>query len=223
MRYRRYHYFTYLAGRTFQSFDHFLSMKLLQYITLISTVILFSCNSKQATQPWKYATNGKIYAHPIIDGDMIYIGSMDSTFYALDKESGELIWKFLTNATIQSTASAHKTAVYIKSGNSAYAIDKINGEVIWGFVDTSMQQTGKIDLWDFHSGSPAIHETRIYFGFQNGRLLGFDLESGNIEDEVLYGDTVAIKSGLKIHHGTLYFGGWNGKVYAYTLPFQPPK
>jgi outer membrane protein assembly factor BamB len=192
-------------------------MKFLQYLTLIFAIIFYSCNSKQAALLWKYSTKGKIYAHPIIDDEMIYVGSMDSMFYALEKESGELIWKVLTNAPIQSTACTSKKAVYIKSGNSAYAIDKLNGEVIWSFVDTSMQRTGKIDLWDYHSGSPIIYETLIYFGFQNGRLLGFDLENGIIEDEVLYGDTVAIKSGLKINNHTLYFGGWNGKVYAYNL------
>lgn len=192
-------------------------MKLSQYNWLILVIILSSCNSKQATQPWEYSTKGKIYAHPIINGEMIYIGSMDSIFYALDKESGELIWKFLTNAPIQSTACAYKNAIYIKSGNSAYAIDKLNGEVIWSFVDTSREPTGKIDSWDYHSGSPVIHDTIIYFGFQNGRLLGFNLENGIIQAEVLYGDTIAIKSGLKINNGTLYYGGWNGKVYAYNL------
>ena len=192
-------------------------MKLLQYIPLFLAIFLSSCNSKQAALPWKFSTAGKIYAHPVIHDDMIYIGSMDSTFYALDKESGELVWKVLTNAPIQSTACIYKKAVYIKSGNSAYGIDKLNGEVIWSFEDTTNHRSGKIDLWDYHSGSPAIYEGLIYYGFQNGRLLGFNLDSGIIEDEVLYGDTVVIKSGLLINNGTLYFGGWNGKVFAYNL------
>ncbi len=193
------------------------SKKLLQYATLISAIILFSCNSKQAALLWKYSTEGKIYAHPIIDGEMIYIGSMDSMFYAIDKESGELIWSFRTNAPIQSTACAYEKAVYIKSGNSAYALNKKNGAVIWSHIDPSMQQTGKMDPWDFHSGSAAIYESLVYFGFQNGRLLGFNIENGNIENEIVYGDTVAIKSGLLINAAILYFGGWNGKVYAYNL------
>jgi outer membrane protein assembly factor BamB len=192
-------------------------MKLIQYITVLLATVVFSCNSKQSTLPWTYSTKGKIFAHPIINGDMIYVGSMDSMFYALDKASGECIWSVRTNAPIQSAACTYKKAVYVKSGNSAFAINQKNGEMIWSYVDTSMQLTGKMDPWDFHSGSPVIHESLIYFGFPDGRVLGFDLKNGNIEDEVVYGDTVAIKSGLLINNGTLYFGGWNGKVYAYNL------
>jgi outer membrane protein assembly factor BamB len=192
-------------------------MKFLQNFTLLTAVILFSCNSKHTTLPWKYSTNGKIYANPIIIGETIYIGSMDSVFYALDKESGELIWSVRTNAPIQSTACANEKVVYFKSGNSTYALNQKDGAVIWSYIDTSMQQTGKMDPWDFHSGSPVIYKSLVYFGFQNGRLLGFNIENGNIENEIEYGDTVAIKSGLLIDGGILYFGGWNGKIYAYNL------
>ena len=192
-------------------------MKLTQYITLLLAIIIISCNEQDSRVLWKYSTKGKIYAHPIIAGDMIYFGSMDSSFYAINKENGEQIWSVPTNASIQSTAYAHEEAVYFKSGNSAYALNQTDGTEIWTYTDTSRQQTGKMDPWDFHSGSPAIYESRIYFGFQNGRLLGFNIGNGNIEHELVYGDTVAIKSGLLIDAGILYFGGWNGKVYAYNL------
>lgn len=192
-------------------------MKYTKYISIVLAIVTISCHAQQGSLHWKYSTEGKIYAHPIVAGDILYFGSMDSTFYALDMESGELIWTFHTHAPIQSSAYAHNKAVYLKSGNSAFALNQKNGAVIWSHIDTSMQQTGKMDPWDFHSGSPVIYESLIYFGFQNGRVLGFDLKNGNIEKEIVYGDTVAIKSGLLIHAGMLYFGGWNGKVYAYKL------
>jgi len=192
-------------------------MKHTQYITLLLGIVTISCNAQHSSVFWKYSTEGKIYAHPIIAGDRIYFGSMDSVFYALDIESGEVIWSVRTNAPIQSTACAHSKAVYLKSGNSAFALNQKNGAVIWSYIDTSIQQTGKMDPWDFHSGSPVIYESLIYFGFQNGRLLGFNIKNGNIEKEIVYGDTVAIKSGLLINAGKLYFGGWNGKVYAYNI------
>lgn len=192
-------------------------MKLAKYIVFLSGIVVVSCNSNLSGVLWEYSTEGKIYAHPIIADDMICFGSMDSMFYALDKESGEVIWSVRTHAPIQSAACSHKKAVYMKSGNSAFALNQKNGDVIWSYIDTTMRQTGKIDPWDFHSGSPVVYGSLIYFGFQNGRVLGFNIENGNIEDEILYGDTVAVKSGLLINAGTLYFGGWNGKVYAYNL------
>lgn len=192
-------------------------MRSIPYCTFLLAIVFYSCNSDESGLQWKYSTNGEIFAHPVIKGDMIFIGSMDSVFYALDKTSGERIWSVRTNAPIQSTALTYKKTVYIKSGNSAFAIGQKKGELIWSYAAKPMQQTGKMDPWDFHSGSPAINDSLIYFGFQNGQVLGFDLENGKIKDTIGYGEQVAIKSGLLISKDILYFGGWNGKVYAFNL------
>jgi len=45
----------------------------------------------EADVRWKYETGGRVYATPSIAGDMVYFGSGDHHFYALNTETGKQI------------------------------------------------------------------------------------------------------------------------------------
>jgi outer membrane protein assembly factor BamB len=62
-----------------------------------------------------------------------------------------------------------------------------------------------------------IHNGLIYFGFENGSILGFDLKTGEVKVDLQADDSASIKSGLIVDKDVLYFGDWNGKIYAFDL------
>lgn len=166
---------------------------------------------------WSFDTHEKILSHPVIDEDFIYFGSNDSIFYAVDIKTGEKVWSVKTNSTVQSKALIYNGIVYFKSANDIFALNKNTGQELWTAIDSDKTTVAQIDLWDYHSGAPAINNSNIYFGFGKGTVKGFDLETGEITMEIKIPDSSAIKSGLVIENSILYFGDWDGRIFAYNL------
>src|SRR5210317_130784 len=154
-------------------------MKIIIAIALMAGV--FSCFAQEEMVLWSFETKGKITSHPIIDGNQIFFGSQDSTFYSLDIISGDQIWSYKTKASIQSKALINNEIVYLKSGNDVYALNKNNGQEIWSSISKDETGAMQTDPWDYHSGAPAIYKSNIYFGLGNGKVKGFDLETGESE------------------------------------------
>jgi outer membrane protein assembly factor BamB len=49
---------------------------------------------------WKFATAGGIYSTPLIHENTLYIGSLDSNFYAIDVSTGTEQWHYKTENKI---------------------------------------------------------------------------------------------------------------------------
>lgn len=189
---------------------------LISLIAILITTLFVTAQQSSFIQ-WSFKTQGSILSHPIIDDGIIFFGSMDSVFYAVDVQTGKEVWSFKTQSSIQSEAIILKNKLYFKSGNDVFALNKRSGDIIWKVMSKEKRGVGKIDPWDYHSGAPAIYNSTIYFGLGNGELLGLDLEKGDIEKKMMSEDSASIKSGLFIDYPILYFGDWAGKIYAYNL------
>jgi len=68
-------------------------------------------------QPWFFQTGKGLFTTPVIDGDgMIYIGSADHYFYALNPD-GSLNWKYETGEIIDSAGALTSGAITFISGD----------------------------------------------------------------------------------------------------------
>ena len=83
-----------------------------------------------------------VHASPAIADGMVFIGSWDSYFYAIDAASGQEKWKFKTGEDhdtynqvgIQSSAAVADGIVYFGCRDShLYALDARSGEKKWAF------------------------------------------------------------------------------------------
>lgn len=69
---------------------------------------------------------------PAAYANMIYIGSMDHYFYALDTINGDKKWIFSTDGAITSSSLIHGGTIYFGSNDgNLYALDSTNGELKW--------------------------------------------------------------------------------------------
>ena len=120
-------------------------------LTILSVVLLASCTSKPPSAQWSFAAGGKILSHPVADDGMVVFGSNDSSFYALDAASGDLLWKFGTRSAIRGAALVHDDITYVVSGNDLYALSRTTGKEIWSFINANTSGTvsiaAKVDRW----------------------------------------------------------------------------
>ena len=123
---------------------------------------------------------------PAIAGGIVYFGSYDGKFYALDAATGQLKWKFETG------------------GERRYA-----GRHLHGLLPAGETMP---DPWDYFLSSPAVWNGAVYFGSGDDNVYALDAASGVLRWKFKTGDVV--HSSPAISGGTLYIGSWDTYLYA---------
>jgi len=161
------------------------------------------------TLKWRFETEYPQWGTPVADGDVIYLSSMDHRVYALNAQSGDLIWKTedLNGAIEGSPVVSEDGVIYIGTlGSSVVAVNSDDGSVIWQTPTTG---------WVF--GSPVIDKDSIIFGDLAGIVYSLDREDGSINWQV-QPDTSekkkAITEQLLLYQDALYFGTESGMFYS---------
>lgn len=151
---------------------------------------------------WKFETKDGIYSSPTVAGGIVYVGSRDGNFYALDSKTGQEKWRFETGNAVRSSSAIAKGVVYFGSHDgSLYAVESETGKEKWRF------KTGR-----GVESSPVIAEGLVYFGSFDGNLYAVESESGKEKWRFEKGDMVG--SSPAIADGTVYFGSYDGYLYA---------
>ena len=93
-------------------------------------------------------------------GGTVYSGNLDGHLYAVDLDSGELLWAFAARGEIKSSAAVSTGRVFFgdESGR-LYAVDATTGELAWTF-----------DAEGGITSSPHPHGDRVLFGSYDGRI-----------------------------------------------------
>jgi outer membrane protein assembly factor BamB len=175
---------------------------------------------------WKFHTGGRVVGSAAVVNGVVYVGSTDGAFYAIDAESRTQRWKFTTKAWEVSSAAVDGGVVYFLSyDGNFYALDAATGQVRWKFkTEGERHYTGTHlhylqpaiesmpDPWDFYLSSPAVWNGAVYFGSSDGNVYALDALSGVPKWKCKTGDVV--HSSPAIAEGTLYIGSWDRHLYA---------
>jgi outer membrane protein assembly factor BamB len=118
---------------------------------------------------WTTSTTGPIYGSPALDKELIFIGSQDQNFYALNQKDGSIHWKRDLQSKIVSTPLVRNGSIFIGSGDgSFYSLEPATGNIRWTF-----RSDGLINY------DTCADESGMYFGNQNGNFYKIDY-AGNI-------------------------------------------
>ena len=190
--------------------------------------------SKSGTQKWKLFTGVRVTSSPAVQDGVVYFGSYNGRFYAVEALTGKLKWKFQTEGErrfegkhLHGSEPAAETvpdpfdfylsspalwggAVYFGSGDgNVYALDAATGALKWKF------HTG-----DVVHASPAIADGTLFIGSWDSYFYALDAASGKEkwrfktgEDHDIYNQT-GIQSSAAVMEGVIYFGCRDSNFYA---------
>ena len=109
---------------------------------------VYGLNAFYGGKVWQFQAKGAVQSSPVASGGRVYFGSWDTSLYALDAASGNLLWSaslgrqvyyapYLTPAVSGNRVFA--TVAYDSSagGSILYALDASNGEVLWKVLGKS--------------------------------------------------------------------------------------
>jgi outer membrane protein assembly factor BamB len=185
---------------------------------------IYAYNIDSLAVRWVYPREG--YIKPLISGAVIgdgvlYIGCTDGLLYALDAETGDLLWTFEAEKEIWTTPVVDEDTVYFGSFDEKfYAVNKADGSKKWEFategaiVATPLLNDGTIFIgsldknlyalnttdgrmkWKFTGGNwfwakPVIYDGDIYAGCMDHNVYVINAETGNKINEIDIGGPVA--------------------------------
>lgn len=179
---------------------------------------------------WAFKTGGKVFSSPAVYNKTVYIGSGDSSLYAIDKTTGKLLWKFITGGPVHSSPAVYKNVVYFGSYDGFYyALNAKTGKLKWKFKTGGEKKVGAKGLWtmkpddmymddpfDFFLSSPVIgidsNDPIVYFGSSDGNLYALDAQTG--KKVWAFKTNGLIHSSPALYNGNVYFGSWDTFLYA---------
>jgi len=166
---------------------------------------------------WKYTTGGSVQSSPAVVDGIVYIGSNDRNLYALDAETGTLIWKYDTMEhfdIVSSSPAVSNGVVYIGGlRNKIHALDALTGKFLWKYK-LPIRTVARSGI----SSGAAVADGAVYIGNMDGGLYAFDEVTGDLlwkfslpESETSISE---IFSSPAISDGAVYIIFYSGHVYA---------
>jgi outer membrane protein assembly factor BamB len=146
-------------------------------------------------------TGTAIYALPVVYEDYIYIGDVNGIFYAVNKTSGKIIWKFKTFGKISSSAAVSKTNIYFGSeAHFIYNFDRLKLTKIWNSSERTAFGTSPVIFGDYLITSGNTGE--VYFVLK---------KNGDFRGSYFIGSKVNGK--IKIHDNKIIFTTESGYIH----------
>ncbi len=175
---------------------------------------------------WKFRTKGVILSSPVVSGGIVYIGSADHNFYALDLSTGSVNWRFKTESRVQGSAAVSNDSVFFESYDSTfYCLDAASGKLKWKFKTEGERRFAAKHLhgaepaaetmpdpFDLFLSSPVVAGGIVYFGSGDNNIYALDSGTGSLKWKFKTGDVV--HSSPALVNGTLFVGSWDSYFYA---------
>ena len=147
--------------------------------------------------------SGSIASFSDFHDGIVYFSSLDTNAYAVDADTGEVIWKFRTGAPIMSTPLVHNNKIYFGSNDGHFYCLGLDGKLIW------KKHTGDIIV-----SSPIGIGDKIFIGNGAGHFFCFS-EDGNELWRFKTGDgIIAVPSAA---NGLVFAGSYDKNVYALDI------
>lgn len=122
---------------------------------------------KDISQAWEKSFQTKL-SQAIAANGKVYISAIDEhTLYALDAESGNVIWHFIAGGRVNSPPTLHKgLALFGCADGCIYALDAKNGKLAWKFQaapnSRQLVSYGQLEsVWPI-AGSVLVQDNKLY-------------------------------------------------------------
>jgi outer membrane protein assembly factor BamB len=139
---------------------------------------------------WRTFVNGNLpYTYgslvlkssPAVDDGIVYIGSLDGNFYALDAITGQTVWKYQAGGPILSSPAVDSGGVYFTSEEPTtgvlYKLDAASGTLVWKQdLPFEFQFTGGSEM----IGSPSVVAGMVFASATLRTYYGINANTGDI-------------------------------------------
>ena len=122
---------------------------------------------------WEFDTSQANWAAPLVNGELVFVISMDHNLYALDKDSHTEVWKTDLGAGAMSSPvfNEDQSILYVGTyGAKVMALEAASGDVLW------VTEEDVIPGWVW--GSPVYDQGVLYITDSHGTVTALNAETG---------------------------------------------
>jgi glucose dehydrogenase len=178
---------------------------------------LYCLKRSNGAVQWKFSTKGRFhFTCPSIDDQRVYLASgyFDWNIYALNINSGKLLWKHTIEdrkptPTYVSSIAQGSGKIFVVSGYETqylYCLNSSSGALIWKKELSPSTRLG-------FASSPCVTEDVVYVVSAEGKLLSFEIATGRLLWQYDLGAKVL--SSPCVSEGILYIATMDGTFYAF--------
>lgn len=130
---------------------------------------LYAINSNGIVQ-WKFTAKNGLWNQPLTDGKSVFVSSMDKNLYALDPQSGKVLWSVeLGGSVLFSQTLGDDGILYIATiNNEILAISSESGKINW-----KVKTDGTV--WE----PVVVKDGTLYAGDQSGKVFALSTKDGS--------------------------------------------
>ena len=152
---------------------------------------------------WRFTDRPLLEFPPIYVGGKLYFVNNNGTAFALDADTGRIIWQRSVGRLNASSPAYYKHRLYIVNLVPGHIVklDARTGKTIW-----------KRALPGRAESSPLVIDRTVYFGCEDGNLYALSTISGNVRWAT--GLSGPVKAAPAYYRGTLYVGDYGGSMNA---------
>ncbi len=125
---------------------------------------------------WTFDTDGPALGTPLVAGSAVFFGGGDGRVYALDRKTGEPLWRagFDTGGQLPTTPALSGGRLYVASDrNELFALDAADGKPAW---PAPYRREHQGEFTHFGVGSPTVAGDLVLAGFSDGVLAALELD-----------------------------------------------
>jgi len=163
----------------------------------------------EGNEKWKIKENVSFEAPSLLLNDVIYIGSLEGNFYAINAENGIKIWTYKTTNQIIGSANWFQTGkktslVFGCYDFKIYCLDAQSGKLNWTY------ETG-----NYINGGPTVAGNKILFGGCDSYMHVISSENGTLIKKIELGTYIA--GSASIVNNTAFLGNYDGEFMSVDL------
>jgi outer membrane protein assembly factor BamB len=157
---------------------------------------------------WRFDA-AAVETSPLLVGKLLYFGSWDGTFYALNARTGKVRWTFHASASITSSPAYDSGTVFAGTDDGhVLALDALTGKLLWEAASFS-----RFGRREYFYATPSVAYGRVYIGNADGTLYAFGAKSGRLLWAHRAGTYVY--TAAAVWHQMIYVGTWDGYFSAF--------
>nr|WP_250864792.1 PQQ-binding-like beta-propeller repeat protein [Halorientalis regularis] len=151
---------------------------------------------------WRFQTGAGVYSSPAVVDGTVYVGSDDTSVYALSASDGSEQWRFQTDGQVASSPAVVDGTVYVGSDDTnVYAVSASDGTEQWHFQTDNLVRS-----------PPAVVDGTVYVGSWDGNVYAVSAADGT--EQWRFQTDYRVSSRPAVVDGTVYVGSGDGNVYA---------
>lgn len=175
-----------------------------------ATAGVVTLNATLVTPIWIYKTGGNLYGAPAVGGESLFLGGVDGKMRRLDAVSGEELWAVDTKQPIFATPALDQDTLYFGTvGGQLLGLKQATGAQAFAPKNNEWSTGGSSDI----IASSVLVNGMLSFG-SNDDSLYFYATNGELQNVNYLGNNVT--GSAAVANNTIYFGGWDGRFYAFT-------